>query len=53
MDETKKQPEEITDAPLPEKELDKVVGGETIKFNYGAVEWTYTKQKPDGTATGK
>jgi hypothetical protein len=28
MDETKKQPEEITDAPLPASELDKVVGGE-------------------------
>jgi hypothetical protein len=27
MDETKKQFEEITDAPLPEKELNKVVGG--------------------------
>ena len=22
---------------------------ETIKMTYGAIEWTYTKQKPDGT----
>jgi hypothetical protein len=45
-----KKPEEITDAPLPEKELDKVVGGETIKFNYGAIQLVYTQQKPDGSA---
>lgn len=25
---------------------------ETIKMTYGAIEWTYTKQKPDGTAAG-
>lgn len=25
---------------------------ETIKMSYGAIEWTYTKQKPDGTAGG-
>ena len=25
---------------------------ETIKLTYGAIEWTYTKQKPDGTAAG-
>jgi len=23
---------------------------ETIKLTYGAIEWTYTKQKPDGSA---
>jgi len=26
---------------------------ETIKMTYGAIEWTYTKQKPDGTAAGQ
>ena len=25
---------------------------ETIQMTYGAIEWTYTKQKPDGTAAG-
>jgi len=25
---------------------------ETVKMTYGAIEWTYTKQKPDGTAGG-
>ncbi len=25
---------------------------ETVKLTYGAIEWTYTKQKPDGTAGG-
>jgi type VI secretion system secreted protein Hcp len=25
---------------------------ETIKMAYGAIEWTYIKQKPDGTAAG-
>jgi type VI secretion system secreted protein Hcp len=25
---------------------------ETVKMVYGAIEWTYTKQKPDGTAGG-
>lgn len=25
---------------------------ETIGLVYGAIEWTYTKQKPDGTAAG-
>ena len=25
---------------------------ETIKMTFGAIEWTYTKQKPDGTAAG-
>ncbi len=25
---------------------------ETIKLTYGAIEWTYTKQKPDGSAAG-
>jgi type VI secretion system secreted protein Hcp len=25
---------------------------EVIKMTYGAIEWTYTKQKPDGTAGG-
>ena len=25
---------------------------ETISMTYGAIEWTYTKQKPDGTAGG-
>jgi type VI secretion system secreted protein Hcp len=26
---------------------------ETIKMTYGAIEWTYTKQKPDGSAAGQ
>jgi type VI secretion system secreted protein Hcp len=25
---------------------------ETIKMTYGAIEWTYTRQKPDGSAAG-
>ena len=25
---------------------------EMVKMTYGAIEWTYTKQKPDGTAGG-
>ena len=25
---------------------------ETIKMTFGAIEWTYTKQKPDGSAAG-
>jgi type VI secretion system secreted protein Hcp len=25
---------------------------ETVKMTYGYIEWTYTKQKPDGTAAG-
>jgi type VI secretion system secreted protein Hcp len=25
---------------------------ETVKMTYGAIQWTYTKQKPDGTAGG-
>ena len=49
MDDTKKQPEEITDVPLPESELDKAVGGEAVTFNYGTIKWTYTQQKSDGT----
>jgi hypothetical protein len=48
IDEPEKQPENITDTPLPEPELEKVVGGtEAVNFNYGKIEWTYTKQKPD------
>ena len=50
MDETKKHPKEITEVPLPEKELDKVVGGEAVTLNYGSIKWTYTQQKPDGSA---
>lgn len=50
-DETKK-PGEITDVPLPELELDMVVGGtrkpapvsgsptESVNLNYGTIEWT-------------
>ena len=34
---------------LTEAELNHVSGG---NFTYGAIEWTYTKQKPDGTAAG-
>ena len=34
---------------LTEAELNHVSGG---SFTYGAIEWTYTKQKPDGTAAG-
>jgi len=34
---------------LNEAELNHVSGG---SFTYGAIEWTYTKQKPDGTAAG-
>jgi bacteriocin-like protein len=34
---------------LTEDELNHVSGG---SLSYGAIEWTYTKQKPDGTAAG-
>jgi type VI protein secretion system component Hcp len=34
---------------LNEAELNHVSGG---SFTYGAIEWTYTKQKPDGSAAG-
>jgi bacteriocin-like protein len=34
---------------LTEDELNHVSGG---SFNYGHIEWTYTKQKPDGTSAG-
>jgi bacteriocin-like protein len=34
---------------LNEAELNHVSGG---SFAYGAIEWTYTKQKPDGTGAG-
>jgi hypothetical protein len=30
---------------LPEKELDKVVGGEAVTFTYGTIKWEYTQQK--------
>jgi type VI protein secretion system component Hcp len=36
---------ELSSEPLAEKELDKVVGGESVSFNYGTIEWTYTQQK--------
>jgi type VI protein secretion system component Hcp len=49
MDETKKQPEVITDVHLAEKEVDKVVGGEAVSLSYKSIEWTYAQQKPDGT----
>jgi bacteriocin-like protein len=35
---------------LNEAELEHVSGG---SLTYGAIEWTYTKQRPDGTAAGK
>jgi bacteriocin-like protein len=34
---------------LNETELNHVSGG---SLTYGAIEWTYTKQKPDGSAAG-
>jgi type VI protein secretion system component Hcp len=54
-DEPKKDeqsPEVKTQLPgesLPVAELDKVVGGEAVTFNYGTIKWTYTQQKPDGS----
>jgi type VI protein secretion system component Hcp len=61
MDETKKpeQQEQNTESAtgeernqeLSSKELDDVAGG-TVALTYGAIQWTYTKQKPDGTAGG-
>jgi hypothetical protein len=51
MDETKKQPEEITDAPLPESKLDKVVGGgdklpsQSISISYEEIKYEYSPQK--------
>lgn len=40
---------ELSGESLPVSELDKVVGGETVTFNYGTIKWTYTQQKPDGS----
>jgi type VI protein secretion system component Hcp len=34
MDDTKKQPEEITDVPLTESELDKAVGGDKTSVSH-------------------
>ena len=34
---------------LTEAELNQVSGG---SLTYGSIEWTYTKQKPDGSAAG-
>jgi type VI protein secretion system component Hcp len=48
--ELKKDPKtpEVESTELSGKDLEEVKGGVTL--NYGAIEWTYTKQKPDGTA---
>jgi type VI protein secretion system component Hcp len=48
-----KKPEETADVPLAEEELDKVVGGEAVSLNFTKIEWTYTPQKPDGSAGQK
>jgi hypothetical protein len=40
---------ELSGESLPVSELDKVVGGEAVTFNYGTIKWTYTQQKPDGS----
>jgi|HubBroStandDraft_2_1064218.scaffolds.fasta_scaffold114106_2 bacteriocin-like protein len=45
-------PEVVTEPSgesLSEKELDKVVGGEAVTFNYGTIKWIYTQQKTDGS----
>jgi hypothetical protein len=36
---------EPSSEPLPEKDLDKVVGGEAVTLDYGTIKWTYTQQK--------
>jgi len=43
--ELKKDPltPEVESTELSGKDLEKVDGG--VSFNYGAIEWTYTKQK--------
>ena len=50
--ELKKDPQtpEVESTELSGKDLEEVDGG--INLTYGAIEWTYTKQKPDGTAGG-
>jgi hypothetical protein len=39
--------ESVKTTELTPSELDLVSGG--LSFNYSTIEWTYTKQKPDGT----
>jgi hypothetical protein len=52
-----KKPEEVTDVPVPQKELEKeletVVGGESVQFNFSKIEYTYTPQKSDGSTGAK
>jgi hypothetical protein len=39
--------ESVKSTELRPSELDLVSGG--LSFNFSTIEWTYTKQKPDGT----
>jgi type VI protein secretion system component Hcp len=39
--------ESVNPTELTPSELDLVSGG--LSFDYSTIEWTYTKQKPDGT----
>jgi hypothetical protein len=52
MSEEIKKPEQGTTEPsgepLPEKELDKVVGG--VSLNFSKIELSYSPQNADGTA---
>ena len=40
--------ESVKPVELTANELDLVSAGE-VSFNYSAIQWTYTKQKPDGS----
>jgi hypothetical protein len=42
---------ELSSEPLPESELDKVVGGE-VSLAYGKIAVTYTEQTPDSGGPG-
>jgi hypothetical protein len=54
MGEEIKKPEQVTTEPsgepLPEKELDKVVGGESVSLNFSKIELSYIPQNAEGTA---
>ncbi len=43
---------ETVPSPIADEALTAACGGEGLSLSYGHVEWTYTKQKADGRASG-
>ncbi len=41
--------ESVKPTALTPNELELVSGG--LSFNYSSIEWTYTQQRPDGSAS--